>query len=34
VQDHVSRAFAKLGVRGRRELVAPLFRDAFVASPP
>ena len=29
VQDYVSRASEKLGVRGRRELVARLFRDAF-----
>jgi DNA-binding CsgD family transcriptional regulator len=29
VQDYVTRASEKLGVRGRRELVARLFRDAF-----
>jgi DNA-binding CsgD family transcriptional regulator len=29
IQDYVARASEKLGVRGRRELVARLFRDAF-----
>jgi DNA-binding CsgD family transcriptional regulator len=33
VQDHVSHACAKVGVRGRRALLARLYQDGFTAAP-